>query len=143
MFREKSIRVTWQSIYGNNVVRIWSLFKAVQHDAATNVALKIVCRRHVKCYRFSVQQCYVIVVKYRPMWHHLNPSLCFTREENVIKKSLKTHWVMKLLNFKRKQHALQLFNYLFFYIQIQYNNYSAMVKTQDSLIPSHRTARYN
>ena len=45
--REKSIRVTWQSIYCNNVVRIWSLFKVVQHVAATNVVLKIVCRRHV------------------------------------------------------------------------------------------------
>ena len=33
----ESIHVTWQSIYCNNVVRIWSLFKVVQQVAATNL----------------------------------------------------------------------------------------------------------
>ena len=48
LLSEKSIPCNWQSIYCNNVaLGISSLFKVVQHVAATNVALNIVCRRHV------------------------------------------------------------------------------------------------
>ena len=65
-------RVTWQSILCNNVVRIWSMFKVVQHVVATKVALKIVCRRHVTridflCNKVSLK----IVVKNCPVKHHL------------------------------------------------------------------------
>ena len=40
-------RVPWQSICCDNDVGTWKLFKVVQHIAATNVALKIICRRHI------------------------------------------------------------------------------------------------
>ena len=75
--REKSIRVTWQSIYC--VVRIRSLFKVVQHVAATNVALKIVCRRHVTRIDFLCNNVVLkIVVKNRPitfMWSKITPRM--------------------------------------------------------------------
>ena len=61
----------WARKIDKNVVRIWNLFKVVQHVAATNVALKIFCRRqYYSTYRLFVQQyCALkIVVKDTCTW---------------------------------------------------------------------------
>ena len=48
LLREKSIPCNMTiNLLQQRCIGIWSLFKVVQHDVATNAALKIVCRRHV------------------------------------------------------------------------------------------------
>ena len=57
------------TIYCNNVASISSLSKVVRRVVATNVALKIVCRRHVTRIDFLCNNVALkIVVKNRPVY---------------------------------------------------------------------------